>query len=159
MPFPITYNGRVNFKGDAIAELTPEILLEKLETGLRERKATNVFRNAMTLSFSGGILSLATNWNLLSGISSGEIQIESTDKTISVIYRLRFTVVLICFTLLVVYMWRPFTERFPCSAVESVFRMFLIWGGLFGITYLWAVARFSLFIRNIGETANRPQDE
>ena len=153
MPFPITYNGKVKFKLDNIPELTPEILLEQLESGLKKAKAVNILRKGNSLSFSGGIRSMYS-WSVLRSISSGKIHIESTDDMIIAIYHLRFTTILIFTILLMASIWNLVSDHFHGSILKSLLALCIIWSFASAVFYLTAVVKFSSLLRDIVKLRN-----
>ena len=71
--FPTGFSGQ--FEIVAVEYQTIEILLQRVEQKLRRARALDVRRDGNKVSFKGGLFRMASRRNVLSSVSSGEIEI------------------------------------------------------------------------------------
>src|SRR5947209_8691441 len=86
MGFPFSHESQVQTTStDSV-----EVVCEELVQGLLALRADEVTCQLNTVLFNAGLFRFVTNWNLLTFIREGQIQIESNGSSITARYRLGF---------------------------------------------------------------------
>lgn len=86
MPFPISTEGFMQVSG-----LSPDRALDLIQPRLAGVKPTSLVREAASIEFRVRSPRPVTNWNLLTPVSSGRIEVASFDGATEVRYQVRLT--------------------------------------------------------------------
>ncbi len=112
MPFPFSYTNKIEVPFDANKH-TPDNLLSSIVSSLKNVKARNIQNDRNRITFSGGILRLVMNWNILVTVSSGEITVEKDNDKIILNYHIKFTEMFVIATAMVLGFMGPFLFQAP----------------------------------------------
>jgi hypothetical protein len=138
---PFSFSGRVEF-GDP-HDVEGAIL--RLERGLELLKAKRIDRQSSRIRFKGTFPSFVSSTNLLFSIGSGELEIQQKSGGLVVLYRLRFTYMLIVTAILFGY-FGPImlTNMNPAEALVALGGM---WMMIFGLNVVPLLIRFPRWIK------------
>jgi hypothetical protein len=108
---------------------------------LRRVKGRNVRVEGDRVLFGGGMFRLVSNWNILTQIDHGYIEVKSTGKEIIVTYYISFKFLVIAGTVLVLI--------FVGEASPPVTLAVIAWLWLIGMNLLIVMMRFPRFVERI----------
>jgi hypothetical protein len=151
MPFPFSFTNKIEVPFDANKH-TPDNLLSSIVSSLKNVKARNIQNDRNRITFSGGILRLVMNWNILAAVSSGEITVEKDNDKIILNYHIKFTEMSVITTAMVLGFMGPFLIQAPnLTLFLKIIILAFIWLWLFGGNYYIIIFRFPRFIRKMTE--------
>ena len=90
MGFPIDFTHRIEARGALSAPGAQDRFLRSLGSQLERRKARAVRIEGSRLEFKGPYFFLASNWNMLAGVSNGQVIVEDGEAGATITYRLSF---------------------------------------------------------------------
>jgi hypothetical protein len=144
MSLPFSFSGRVEV--DARHDVNGAAL--RLERGLEILKAKRIDRTESQIRFKAGYARLVSNTNLLAPISSGELAVQPKGGGLVVVYRLRFTQMLVFVTVMVFGFFGPsLLNAANRSKGQAVVYLFGMWMWLFGGSVVTTLIRFPRWIR------------
>ena len=156
MTFPFEYRGEIKFSDFAVenSDNFQQQFLTKMAQELELVKAHNIVRLDNQLSFTGRILSFGSNWNVLTQIDKGYIEVSPSADGIVILYKISFRVLLILVSLLLVIgLGSIFASKGGAvfSLTGKIAISIVAWLWLFGMNWLIAVIRFPAFIERVAK--------
>lgn len=128
-------------------------ILDLILHALEKEKARSMHQAGNRIEFRGGIFRLVMNWNQLVSISSGEIEVFSTGKIVTLAYHIRFTEMLILVSAGVIGFLCPAVWRAPnLNVLEASAMLAFAWLWLFGGNVAITYYRFPKFLRRALES-------
>jgi hypothetical protein len=137
----VTVTGPEDFKQQFLFRASDE---------LKKVKARNVEIQGDRISFNGGMFRAVSNWNILTQIDYGYLEIKEAEDEFIITYFISFGVLFICACALVVCLGGIlFIQNTPLSLAGWLALLVLAWLWLFGVNWLVAIARFPPFVERI----------
>ncbi len=126
---------------DRLLGIVRDVFGRKLESV----KARNIEIAENSLTFTGGIFRLVSNWNLLGPIDHGTIEIVASDQVITVRFRISFVQLIIVSTMLTTLMALVIASRFRGEPPLGFYIFLWFWfvGGNMAIS----IPRFRGFVK------------
>ena len=141
--FPTSIKGTIELSTYGSSDI-PRILT-KIRANLESIKARDIYLSGNKISFRGGVFRLVSNWNVLSPVGSGEIEIIPGSPPV-LKYSFSTVQILVIVTLMVLFTFGSMIQTIPIKLETFLFPILaFLW--LFGINYLVAAFRLPRFVR------------
>ena len=145
--FPFDYRGECRWHSvkPGEADRFRRLLLTASADELRKVKGRDVRVEGDRVLFRGGMFRLVSNWNILTQIDHGYIEVKSAGGAVVVSYYISFKFLVIAGTVLVLI--------FVGEASPPVGLAVFVWLWLIGMNLLIVMVRFPRFVRRILQDA------
>lgn len=154
--FPLKYRGEIeipHFNKSEIADYQKQLVTKAAEK-LKSAKASNIELQGNRVNFKVNFFRLVSNWNILTHIDNGYIEVFSSSEKLAVSYLISFKRLFILGTIIVIGAGIFIFQEGILSGLEIALLMTFFWFLMIGLNWLIALIRFPAFVgRIIQETS------
>jgi len=150
MAFPVSYQGYTSLSH---TKMTIEETVQNICIGLRNNNSSNIKVTGSSITFDGNLFGSLSNWNIMSMVSNGKIDISKTDGTTEIKYNINFihsfflSIFLIVIVSALIFLSSIITK--DNGLLGNIYYMPIAWLFIFGANYLITIIRIPYFMRKI----------